>query len=166
MMTSRCCHTSRRRVLIALGGLLAGGALAGCGAGDPTAPPSIRYGEDVCAHCGMIISEEGHAAAYRTSDGRVRLFDSVGEMVRYHRQHHEPVTGFFVHDVETHAWLAAPSAYYVLSPALRTPMAGGVVALQSEAAAQRLAERYISQPLTWPELLERATLPETIQRHH
>ena len=38
-------------------------AAAGCSSSDPTAPPTVYYGQDVCVMCGMIISDERFAAA-------------------------------------------------------------------------------------------------------
>ncbi len=135
--------------------------LGGCASQeDPNTPPAIRYGEDVCTSCGMIISDQSHAAAYRTASGEVRLFDDVGEMVLYHRAHREAVVAFFVHDYQSQAWLRAEKAYYVASQNLRTPMGLGIVALTSETDARSLADRLGGQVLTFGELLERPELAE------
>jgi nitrous oxide reductase accessory protein NosL len=56
-------------------------ALAACGGApgaEPT-PPTIHYGEDICDICGMIISEERHAASYVTEDGVGHAFDDIGD---------------------------------------------------------------------------------------
>ena len=47
---------------------------------DPSEPPEVHYGEDVCDACNMIISEPRFAAAYYTEDGAVRRFDDIGDM--------------------------------------------------------------------------------------
>ena len=45
-------------------------------------PPEIRYGEDICEVCGMIISEARFAAACVTTDGEGHPFDGIGEMLK------------------------------------------------------------------------------------
>jgi copper chaperone NosL len=137
----------------------AGLALAGCARPeDPKQPPEIRYGQDLCARCGMIISDPAYAAAYRTSGGEARLFDDLGEMVLHYREQREPVATFFVHDYNTRGWVLAEQATYVQSPQLRTPMGLGVAALGSESEAQALAQRVQGRVVPFGELLERAEL--------
>lgn len=151
---------ARRAALTALTALLLGLA-TGCAPSDnPNAPPAIRYGEDVSVSCGMIISDIGYAAAYRTAAGEVRLFDEPGAMVLYHREHRESVASFWVHDVNTREWLRAEDAHYVLSHALRTPMGAGVAAVATDADARALAERVQGQVFTFPDLLDRADIPD------
>lgn len=141
--------------------LVASLSLGGCASQeDPNTPPVIRYGEDVCTSCGMIISDPSHAAAYRTTNGEVRLFDDVGEMVLYHRDHREAVVAFFVHDYHSQTWLRAEKAYYVSSQNLRTPMGVGIVALASEADARSLASHLGGEVFTFGQLLERPELAE------
>lgn len=150
---------TRRHFLIALGITLAAAPLAACGRPtDPNAPPTIRYGEDVCVACGMIISDPAFASAYRTTSGDVRLFDDLGEMIAYHRQRREAVAVFFVHDYDARVWLRAEDAFYVSSRSLRTPMGFGVVALASEPAARALVDRVGGQALSFQDLLEHAEL--------
>jgi copper chaperone NosL len=157
---------SRRLLLMTLTAGIGGLMLSGCGAGGgPDAPPSIRYGEDIDVSCGMIISEAAHAAAYRTIDGETRLFGDVGAMVKYHREQRESVANFFVHDYDTKNWLKADMAFYVVSPALRTPMDGGVVALADEVAARELARRVGGRTFGLKALLDQATLPQPQSQH-
>ena len=52
--------------------LIAVAVLGACAQGQATiAPPEIRYGEDVCAACKMIISDPSFAAAYTVPAGYV-----------------------------------------------------------------------------------------------
>jgi copper chaperone NosL len=117
--------------------------IVGCGSShDNNAPPKIAYGRDECAHCGMIINDDRHAAALRaTVDGRSQdlLFDDIGDMVAYEREHADrlKVTRRFVHDYETREWRDADAAYYLRSERVHTPMGSGIVALADAAAAAR-----------------------------
>ncbi len=116
-------------------------------------PPDIRYGEDMCDQCRMIISEARFAAAYVTSSGEVRRFDDIGGMLRFRAEHNEDVAVYWVHDYETEEWLKADQAYFVVSDGVQTPMGFGIVALGDRQRAQRLAEEKQGKVLTFEELL-------------
>lgn len=110
---------------------------AACSGGpDFDKPPEIRYGEDLCERCQMIISEPRFAAAYVTADGESHRFDDVGEMLAYRRESGDDVAVFWVHDYETEEWLKADAATFVKSDALHTPMGFGIVAFASQAQAE------------------------------
>lgn len=114
--------------------------MAGCQSSQEQRPP-IRFGRDVCAQCGMIISEARFAAAYITKHGQWRFFDDIGDMLEFYKTHKEDVAVFWVHDYETGDWLKLDSAFFVKSPALHTPMGHGIVAVGSRERAEQLAQR-------------------------
>jgi copper chaperone NosL len=150
--------TERRQVLqvCLLGSILCiGGALFGCRADTAIdTPPDIRYGEDVCAQCRMIISERRFAAAYVTAQGVTRRFDDLGGLVLYHRQHAEDVAVFWVHDYDSRAWLKAEQAFFVLSPTFHTPMGHGIVAFGDQKRAAAMAAANHGETMTFAELLQ------------
>jgi copper chaperone NosL len=116
-------------------------ALTACrSAVDLEAPPDIRYGEDVCDLCGMIISEARFAAGYITAEGETRRFDDIGNMVVYHLEMDEDVAVFWVHDYETAEWLRTDEATLAYVEGLITPMGSGLVAFADrDAAVQAVA---------------------------
>ena len=121
-----------KRSMVVLGLIL----LVGCGSGpDLDEPPDIRYGEDVCERCAMIINEARYAAAYVMPDGDTRLFDDIGGMVAYNDEVAEDVAVFWVHDYDDEEWLKADEAYFVKSEELLTPMGFGIVAFASQERA-------------------------------
>lgn len=135
----------RRRVLIlfALAGLA---VTTGCErAPRPLAPPVVHYGQDMCAVCSMIVSEERFAGAVALRRGkRIEhfFFDDIGEMLaEYAPPEHEEIA-WYVHDADTLAWLDASEAWYVRSEDLRTPMATGVAAYATRAAAETARETH------------------------
>lgn len=137
---------------------------------EPT-PPTIHYGEDICVSCGMIISEERHAAAYVTQDGHGHTFDDIGDMVQAHLGSQEEALALFVHDYEDKTWIRAETAHFVLSDQVTTPMASGLVALASSQEARSLASELQGQVLTFDELLThyRQMAPKTMgneEEHH
>ncbi|GMU41199.1 MAG: hypothetical protein AMXMBFR23_20650 [Chloroflexota bacterium] len=121
---------SRRRFLVFLGSVGAAGVAGvtiGCGGGEADAMPEIRYGEEPCRHCGMIIDDPRFAAA-RMDHGE-RHFDDIGCLVENLVE--EPAVegvATWVHDFNTEAWVAGCDATYVHSTAVKTPMAYGVIA--------------------------------------
>lgn len=130
-------------------------ALAGCQGGDDTLqPPEIRYGEDVCDHCNMIISEPRFAAAYATTGGDTRRFDDIGEMILYAHERDEKVAAFWVHDFHSEAWIEAESATYVYNPELMTPMGWGVAAFAGQNEAQTYGDAAGAELLTFAQLQE------------
>ncbi len=127
----------------------------GCQASPPLdKPPDIRYGEDACDQCRMIISEPRFAAAYVTPQGEVRRFDDIGDMVLFLLDQQEEGT-LWVHDYETEDWLKADQAFFVISQALYTPMGYGVVALGDEERAKKLAAENQGEVVSFKELHER-----------
>jgi copper chaperone NosL len=136
--------------------------VAGCAQGTAEIkPPEIRYGEDVCAECKMIISDPRFAAAYsyQVSPGRYEnaLFDDIGDMLVHAVKHPEhQVVAWWVHDYDSKEWLDGQKAAYVFSNNLRTPMAQGTAAFASLEAAQRLAAELQGEVFDWNGLLERS----------
>lgn len=108
--------------------------LAGCAQGTTElAPPDIRYGEDVCVECNMIISDERFAAAvaHEVGPGRYETasFDDIGDMLEYAAKNTDkPPVAWYVHDYETKEWTDATTASYVASDRVETPMASGLMA--------------------------------------
>ncbi len=120
---------------------------------DLSQPPEIRYGEDVCTKCGMIISEARFAAAYYTEQGDARRFDDIGGLFIYNTENQEDVVQFWVHDFDTEEWVEADQAFYVISDQLHTPMGFGVVAFSEQDRAQRLASKSNTMVMSFDDAL-------------
>lgn len=132
--------------------------LAGCAQGSAeAAPPEIRYGDDVCAHCNMIISDVRFAAGYarELSPGRYEslAFDDIGDMLAMAEANPgHTVVEWYVHDYTGEEWLDATTAYYVVSQEIATPMGFGIVAHATQEAAEAQAAEVQGEVLTWEEL--------------
>lgn len=115
---------------------------------DPTQPPVIVYGEDVCARCGMIIADERFAAGAVVEVGRdhyeYRIFDDIGDMFVYFHDEGADlhVVSTFVHDYHSKAWINAENATFVRAESLHSPMGFGLAAFEDKAVAQ-------SQAVSW-----------------
>lgn len=114
---------------------------AGCGGLKSGDVPSIRYGVDSCARCGMAISEERFAAGYVDAQGRSIVFDDVGEFLVAVRLQPSLARSSFVHDAQDGRWLHASAAFFVRVAGLGTPMGTGFAAFASGARAKSFSER-------------------------
>ena len=123
-------------LLLILVGLI---TIASCSSGpDFDEPPDIRYGEDSCERCLMIINEARFATAYVTDAGETRRFDDIGGMVAYIDEISEDVAVFWVHDFDSEEWLKAQEAFYVESQQ-QTPMGFGIIAFADQQRADQWA---------------------------
>jgi len=119
-------------------------------------PPEIVLGRDLCVSCGMLITEERFAAAYRI-DGDERRFDDIGGMLLYGTESEELEAASddaWVHDWESRTWLRASNAWYVVAPGLVTPMGYGVVAFADRVAADAYAIERTGEVFNWVELFD------------
>ena len=114
--------------------------------------PHIRYGEETCARCRMIISERRFASAYRTNDNSLRKFDDLGCAVLHRVEQGEQIKQFWAYDYEETAWLDKLQAFFVHSKDLLTPMGYGIVAVKTEKEARRLAENTNGQIVEFDQL--------------
>lgn len=149
---------TRRRFLGLLGGgaVLAGGATGirmMTGASTVSALPEIEYGAEQCSHCSMPIDDPRFAAAWRVG-GQERHFDDIGCLVSAYRDGaSDPSARCFVNDYHSQQWIDARAATYVLSPAIKTPMAYGVFAMADGAGAASHAGHAGMVHYTWDELV-------------
>lgn len=161
----------RERLLLLL--LVAGLLLAACARGETTPkPPTIRYGEDTCTHCNMIISDPRYAAGYahEISSGRYEslAFDDIGDLLADLREHADRhIVTWYVHDYESEEWLDATTAYYVLSAQIMSPMGHGIAAHATKAAAEEMAQAKHGQLFNWQGLVAQAkTLAQEASHQH
>lgn len=150
----------KQRLLLLL--LVVGLLLVACsrGATAPT-PPTIRYGEDLCAHCNMIISDPRYAAGYahEISSGRYEsvAFDDIGDLLADLGEHSERhIVAWYVHDYESEEWLDATVAYYVVSDQIISPMGHGISAHATQAAAEQMAQAKEGTVFDWQGLQAQA----------
>ncbi|MBX5445554.1 nitrous oxide reductase accessory protein NosL [Sphaerobacter sp.] len=142
-------------VLLLLGSVL----LVGCGGNDPDKPPEIAYGRDTCARCGMIISEERHAAGLVDASGKQDVFDDAGEMVAFVQEHGLGDRRVWVHDFDSQEWIDGTTAFYVASPDATTPMGTGLVAFATRESAEAYSRDHAGTVMTWDEVLSSWTPP-------
>lgn len=131
--------------------LLVLGMIGGCRAGGDQ-PPVIRYGEEACARCRMLINDDRFAAASLTSQGEVRKFDDIGCLMLYHSQQQEQPKRVWVRDYTQDRWLDARTAFYIQSKQIASPMGYGIAATATQQAAETLAKQWKAPPFRFEEL--------------
>jgi len=136
--------------------------LGGCSRNEGTAPPKVHYGEDVCALCAMIVSDERFAAAIvAPADGErfVALYDDIGDMLVHDEAMSRTGAVMWVHDFDTSEWINAHDAHYCAQSALVTPMASGIAAFTTREAAQRVATEYSGTVVDYAGLIQLTQTP-------
>lgn len=139
------------------GALAAVGAVAGYSLlpedEKPTGLPRIKFGNEKCARCSMLIGDERFASAWRDAKAKELHFDDIGCMVLHTGERNPgPGTQFWVSDYEQKTWLAVAGATFVISAAIKSPMSYGIAAVASQEAARALAESAKGQLAAWDEL--------------
>ena len=132
-------------------GVLLALVVAGCSA-DANRPPSLRYGEEACDHCRMLINDEHFAAVVVTEDGAIRKFDEIGCLLAYQAERPGPMKRCWVCDYRSARWLDTREAFFVCSRQLQTPMGCGAAAVGTLAEARALADEVHGRIVRFDEL--------------
>ncbi|RMF59332.1 MAG: hypothetical protein D6748_06635 [Calditrichaeota bacterium] len=124
-----------------------------CQTGTPgVEPPKIRYGEDACDECRMIINEARFAGAYFTTDKKWYLFDDVGCMLNHLKKYSPQVEHYWVADYNNETWLDANKAVFVLKRDVITPMGFGIIALGTQDEVKSVFKGRSVKQFTFSEL--------------
>jgi copper chaperone NosL len=142
--------SGRARFLIAIGILV----LGGCNRDVASGPPAVQYGQDACAGCGMIVSDDRFAAALinPAPDAAPLVFDDVGCLLAY--EHKNPSAAqwtHYFHDITSHQWLTTDQAFFVKT-SRETPMGSGIFSFRSRSDADELARQVKGTVQTFDEL--------------
>ena len=128
---------------IGIGSVLAIGALSGCGSVENDGPPSVRFGDSVCAECGMIVSDERFATSTIVVGDRgnqAMIFDDFNCQINFETKHAElVVVDRWSHDHGTNEWMHMADAWFVESEQLRTPMASNIASFLDKEHADAFA---------------------------
>ncbi len=127
--------------------------LVGCKA-DLDQPPKVRWGEEPCARCNMLISDQQFAAALTLQNGEIRKYDDIGCLLKDYAAHKTQVHRLWVRRYDGDEWLDARQAWFVRSERLHSPMGFNLAAVGSEEDAKRLANSVKGKVLRFDDLLE------------
>lgn len=139
----------KQTVVLAIGTL----ALLLFGCGSDTRPPRIRYGEDACANCRMIINEPQFACVVETAGGEFHKYDDFNCMfLDVKREKLTPKRYWVPNFTKPEEWLDGTQAFYVRADGLQTPMGSRVLAVGSRGVAESEAKRLRGKVLTFEEV--------------
>jgi copper chaperone NosL len=133
-------------------GLIVLAALCGCHGVDNSRPPSVRFGEEACDSCRMIISDERFAAALVTEKGDALKFDDIGCLIQHESNQLRPDVSYWVRDYKGEGWLNAREAMFIRSANVVSPMGHGLAALPAGRSAEELFTSRPARPMRFSEL--------------
>jgi nitrous oxide reductase accessory protein NosL len=119
---------------------------AACGA-KAEGPPGIVIDRTACSHCTMLVSEVAYAAAYQAAGREARVFDDIACMLEgMRRDGLQSAKGtdlrVWFHDAGDSTWIEGATAVFLVSPEIKTPMGGGIVAYRDAPRAEQAAARH------------------------
>lgn len=132
--------------------LLGGIALSGCSSDQPD---TIYYGQDACAHCTMLITDERFAAELKTSKGRAFKFDAIECMAAYSNNHADQLDGAHLwvkNFAVPEQWILVNEALFLQSPDVKSPMGLSLLATESREEMDQLQQEFGGQTMNWSEV--------------
>jgi hypothetical protein len=90
-------------------------------------PDSVRpilWDNEVCAQCGMAISDPRFACQLQTSEGDVYDFDDPGCLLTFLHRHRPRIHAIYFHALVGSAWLKYPDVVFLRGQ--QTPMGYGL----------------------------------------
>lgn len=117
-------------------------------------PTPIRYGHDVCAYCGMTITQTGSAGELRDHTGRLTKYDDIGCLVRAMvMRHRGQAVDAWVEDHSGGGFVPLRDAIFVRSERHVSPMGCGIVAFARADDAEQFAVSSGGRVITVEEFL-------------
>jgi copper chaperone NosL len=124
-------------------------------------PEPIAYGEDLCAHCRMVIVDERYGAELVTTKGRIFKFDSIECLADYVLRSIDAadVHSLWVTDYRAPGTLIdVTDATFLHSPALNSPMGANLTAFTASGITpDDLLEEFGGEVLDWAGVLDRVS---------
>ncbi|MDP3313637.1 nitrous oxide reductase accessory protein NosL [Lutibacter sp.] len=117
-------------------------------------PQAIEYGKDQCNFCVMNIVDNTYAAQYVTSKGKQFKFDAVECLVNdLIKKDKEGIAIILVANYSNPGeMIDAKSAFYLISPAIKSPMGENLSAFNSQITAEEYLKMNVGEIYTWESL--------------
>lgn len=121
-------------------------------------PEPIYFGEDICDHCRMMISDNRYGAELITDKGKIFKYDSIECLIDYALEKNligDENQNFLVIDFSNPERLInARTAFYVHNENVRSPMGLNVSAFENESAVKNFLLTKGGKQLSWLEVIE------------
>jgi copper chaperone NosL len=121
-------------------------------------PQPISYGKDACDECRMTIMDANFGGEIVTKKGRVYKFDDAHCMIQFLKKKNVPENAiaqnvFLDHEKEGQ-FLDVKTAYFVVSPALKSPMNSNAAAFANRETADKIAAETNGKVVDWNNLYQ------------
>jgi copper chaperone NosL len=120
-------------------------------------PEPLQYGEDACHTCKMTLIDKKFGAELVSTKGKVYKFDDVNCMVTFYNSGEIPTQDFAYRLVTDFSQptklIEATDAFYLKSPAIKTPMASQIAAFQQKQNMEDIKKEIKGIYLVWGELV-------------
>jgi copper chaperone NosL len=119
-------------------------------------PSAFNIGKDNCDDCKMTIMDAKFGGEIITKKGRVYKFDDahcLANFIKSNNVKKEEIAGIaFMNYENPNTFLKAESAFFVVSPQLKSPMNSNAAAFSNEQAAQKTAKEANGVVENWTKL--------------
>lgn len=119
-------------------------------------PEPIVPGKDNCDFCKMTISDARFGGEIISRKGKIYKFDDphcVKAFLNENKIEKENIAGvYFVDFIKPHGLLDANKAFFLQSPALKSPMNGNIAAFTNNDALEKAVLSYYGNTTTWEEM--------------
>lgn len=128
-------------------------------------PEAIRYGQDACAHCRMIIADEKFGSELITQKGKIYKFDSIECLAMYWNQFSKnDIHSLWVTDFKNPGqWVRADQAQFLQSSNVPSPMGMFLSGYSGDYDAQSMQKQFDGDVLNWQQVVTRVELRQTNQ---
>lgn len=120
-------------------------------------PDPINFGEDNCAHCKMMITDEKYGAELVTDKGKINKYDSIECLLKQLQMKvfsDEQIASLWVIDFSNpRTFINAKTAFYIQNDEFRSPMGLNVQAFQNKDDFNKFFNENGGEKLKWDELL-------------
>ncbi len=120
-------------------------------------PEPLHYGTDQCHACKMTLIDKKFGAELVTRKGKVYKFDDLNCMINFlnsgYLEEREIAHRLVIDYAQPGKLVDATQAFYLKSSEIRSPMASGVAAFESDKTKDTYARQWQAIYLTWGELI-------------
>lgn len=120
-------------------------------------PEPLQYGEDACHTCKMTLMDKKFGAELVSNKGKVFKFDDVNCMLTYYHSNDTQPTEFshrlVVDFSQPSKLIDAADAFYLKSPAVKSPMASQIAAFEQKDKMEQAKNELKGIYLVWGELV-------------
>lgn len=124
-----------------------------------TKPQPFKYGSDVCDHCKMTIIDPKFGGEIITKKGKAYKFDDIVCMATFLKsseiKEDQILQKVVVNYSKQNDFVDVDKAFFLVSPALKSPMAGNSAAFISNAEAEKVKTSTPGEIQRWKDLYEK-----------